>query len=95
MSETNQNRLRDKGLKMSGKTTQSSELSTHHSMLIRIADINISILSQDPRLNIAVEGATERFLIDKVDPDVMVQARWGNLTEKNNGRKIFDSGALW
>jgi hypothetical protein len=37
----------------------------------------------------------EQFLVDEVEPDVRVRAAWRNLSEKNGGAKIFDSGSLW
>jgi len=109
-----------------------SALSPHCSPLsIRIADINISILTQDPELRIGVEGAAKQFLTHsaapspafdgrvkkprsgstlskpkasgraveglatQANPDVMVQARWGDDFKQCRGEKIFDSGALW
>jgi len=76
--------------------TYHSVLSTHDSPLsLRIADINISILSQDPELRIGVDGVAKQFLVKQANPDVVVQASWGNHFVKAKGKKIFDSGALW
>jgi hypothetical protein len=109
-----------------------SALSPHCSPLsLRIADINISILTQDPELRIGVEGAAKQFLTHsaapspafdgrvkkprsgstlskpkasgraveglatQANPDVMVQARWGDDFKQCRGEKVFDSGALW
>ena len=73
-----------------------SLLNTQSSLLfLRIADITISLLSDDPELGLEIEGATKKFLVPKADPDVRVQARWGDLCEKPGGKKIFDSGVLW
>ena len=74
--------------------TQSSSLSPHH-FLLRIADITISLLSDDPELSLEIEGATKKFLVPQADPAVRVQARWGDLCENHGGKKIFDSGVLW
>jgi hypothetical protein len=73
-----------------------SELSTFRpSLSLRIADVNISILSQDSELKIGVDGVAKQFLVNQANPDATVQASWDNQFAEVKGKKIFDSGALW
>jgi hypothetical protein len=73
-----------------------SLLTTHSPLLfLRIADITLSLLSDDTDLDLEVDEVTKNFLVPQADPDVRVQARWGDLCEKPGGKKIFDSGVLW
>jgi hypothetical protein len=65
------------------------------SLSLRIADINIFILSQDSELKIGVDGAAKQFLVNQANPDATVQASWDNQFAEVKGKKIFDSGALW
>jgi hypothetical protein len=64
-------------------------------LFLNIADFTIALLCDDPELRVAVEGATEKFLVTEADPDVRIQASWGDLSERRGGEKIFDSGLLW
>jgi len=64
-------------------------------MLIRIADITIAFLSDDPKLRIRPEGVMRHFMIHEGKPDIEIKARWANLPRESDGKKIFDSGALW
>ena len=66
-----------------------------HSLFVRIADITIAIVNDNPELKLWVEGATQKFLEDKANPEVRIQAAWGDLVVGNSEEKIFDSGALW
>jgi hypothetical protein len=71
-------------------------LMTHHlSLLLRIADVNIELLSSDSTMMLGLEGALKRFVVEARKPDIRVQARWDDLSRKNNGKLIFDSGDLW
>ena len=62
---------------------------------LTIAGITISVVSDDPDLKLEVEEATKKFLVPSADPDVEVQARWGDIGDNRSGKKIFDSGVLW
>jgi len=62
---------------------------------LRIADITIGLLCEDPEMQLKVEGATKAFLVEEADPDVTVRAAWGELREAIRGEKVFDSGGLW
>jgi hypothetical protein len=64
-------------------------------MLIRIADITIALLSDDPKLRVGVEGGIKNFVVDEGEPDIEIKARWDNLSEESGGRKVFDSGSPW
>jgi hypothetical protein len=75
-------------------------------MFLRIADITITITSDDPELKLQAEGAVRKFLIDGegavrkflidgADPDVRIQMAWGILSEEIRSEKIFDSGTFW
>jgi len=80
---------------MNGGRTQSPDLGTHHSMLIRIADITIALLSDDPKLKVGAEGVIKNFVVYEGEPDIGIKARWGNLPGESDGRKVFDSGTPW
>lgn len=62
---------------------------------LRIADITIGLVSNDPELRLEIEDAMKAFLIGQVNPDLTVQARWGDLSEESGGEKIFDSRGPW
>ena len=66
-----------------------------HNLFVKIADFTIALFSPDPEMKIGLLGATREFLIDEGDPDLKVQAKWGDLSKKNGGKMIFDSGFLW
>jgi len=73
-----------------------SVLSTQRSsMLFRIADVNIELQKSDSRLKLGLEGAMDKFVVDEGKPDIRLRARWDDLSRKNNGKLIFDSGDLW
>ena len=95
MNETNRNGLRNRSLRKSGGKTQSPDPGTHHSMLIRIADITIALLSDDPKLKVGAEGVIKNFVVYEGEPDIEIKARWGNLPRESHGRKVFDSGSPW
>jgi hypothetical protein len=95
MNETNRNDPRTGSLRINGGRTQSPDLNTHDSMLIRIADITIALLSDDPKLKVGAEGVIKNFVVYEGEPDIEIKARWGNLPGESDGRKVFDSGALW
>jgi hypothetical protein len=67
----------------------------YSSLLLRVADASIELLSSDSRLKLGLEGAMKRFVVEEGKPDIKVQARWDDLSRKNNGKLIFDSGELW
>jgi hypothetical protein len=52
-------------------------------------------MSGDANLSLGFEGTVEEFLVEKKKPDIKIQARWDDLSRKNNGKLIFDSGDLW
>jgi hypothetical protein len=66
-----------------------------HPYFLEIADFTISIFSNDAGLKLEIEGITKKFLGGRAEPDVRIQARWGDLMEKRGGEKIFDSGVPW
>lgn len=65
------------------------------SICLSIADIRISLRSDDVDLALALGGASELFLSDEGQADANVEARWGNLSDERGGELLFDSGALW
>jgi hypothetical protein len=65
------------------------------SFSVRIGDIGIALRSQDRELKIGVKGTMKKFLVVESHPDMMVQARFGDLSDENRGKKLFDSGSLW
>jgi hypothetical protein len=86
MSDENVNLHNEKG---SVLITQRS------SLLLRIADVNIELLSDDSRLKLGLEGAMKEFVVEEGKPDIRVQASWSDLSGKRNGELVFDSGDLW
>jgi hypothetical protein len=71
------------------------------SLRLSIAGIGACIDSDEPDLEIAARGAMQRFLVDTVEPDLTMRARWGTLdsppegSDGNQARPLFDSGAVW
>ncbi len=54
------------------------------------------MISVDPSLKIRVEGAIQDFLVQKAAVDIIMEAKWSNLTSfVIKGKRLFDSGALW
>jgi hypothetical protein len=64
-------------------------------LIIRIADITIALLSDDPNLKVGAEGMIKNFVVYEGEPDIEIKARWGNLPRETDDRTIFDPGALW
>jgi len=64
-------------------------------MFLRIADITITITSEDPELKLGVEGAVKKFVIGGASPDVRIRTAWRELSEETYGEKIFDSATFW
>jgi hypothetical protein len=64
-------------------------------LTVSIAGISVSTFSFDPAMRLEATGATRRFLVDEAEPEVSVQAEWGELSEEAGGELVFDSGALW
>ena len=62
---------------------------------IKVADIAIALISDNPDLRLDFEGAMKKFLAEERDSDVRIRARWGDCFEESKGKKLFDSGALW
>jgi hypothetical protein len=62
---------------------------------LRIADITVGLISEDPHMRLEVEGALERFLVEETQPDLTVRASWADLPQTTPGEKVFDSGGLW
>jgi hypothetical protein len=64
-------------------------------LFLRIADISIAVHSKDPEFKIKMDEDTKKFLVTQADPDVRVEAGWGDNSKISDGKKIFDSGVLW
>src|SRR5574337_1204863 len=91
--------IRDKpmnrqGANESALSPQPSSLSPER-LCIRIADITIALVSEDPGLALGVDESIQQFVVDETAPDVHVRAAWGDLHDQNGGEKLFDSGGLW
>ena len=61
-------------------------------MFFRVADIVFHIMSS---LNLRVEEPTQDFLVPQTTADITIETEWGDLSQKPEGRKIFDSGDIW
>ena len=64
-------------------------------IFIQVADLTTAIVCEEPDLNLQVDQATKKFLVEEALPDIQVRAAWGDLAGRMAGEKIFDSGALW
>lgn len=64
-------------------------------LCVRIADIAITLVSEDPGLMLGVDGPMQQFVVDETAPDVHVRATWSDLHNEDGGEKIFDSGGPW
>jgi hypothetical protein len=62
---------------------------------VRIADIAVAVQGDPPSLTLGVEGPTKNFLVDAAEPEVRLQAAWGDLAEGTGTGKVFDAGDLW
>ncbi|MCX5914123.1 MAG: hypothetical protein NTV04_19590 [Deltaproteobacteria bacterium] len=79
----------------SGLSTPSSVLRPQHSALyLRIADFTIALKSIDPTLKIQLSDPVGNFLAADGNPDINLHVSWGNLEEKINAPKIFES-RIW
>lgn len=77
------------------QTDCASPPQTSSEFCVRVADITIKIVCDDPELEIQIDGATKKFLVGDESPDVTLSVVWDDLREEIHGEKIFDSGALW
>ena len=87
--------MKNKGINLNRDKKDSSRITQHSSFLLCIAGINIELFSSDSSLKPGLEGAMKKFVIEEAKPDIRVQAKWGDLSEGNHGKLIFDSGDLW
>lgn len=78
-----------------GLTYRSALSSDCSSLSLRIADITITLVSDDPKLKMRAEGVMKHFMANEGEPDIEIKAKWGNLRRQSDGTKVFDSGALW
>lgn len=62
---------------------------------VSVADLTMSLVSDDTDLILGVDGAAKAFVVDKRSPDVEIRVRWGDLSEERGGEKLFDSGRVW
>jgi hypothetical protein len=62
---------------------------------LNIGDIRVALMTGDPCLKLAVQGAARHFVVPGGEADATVRAAWGDLREPATGDRIFDSGALW
>jgi hypothetical protein len=53
------------------------------------------IVCDDEEMQIEIDGATRKFLVESESPDVTLSVVWDDLRGEISGEKIFDSGALW
>ncbi|MDH3446133.1 MAG: hypothetical protein OEN50_19575, partial [Deltaproteobacteria bacterium] len=77
----------------SAKTTRSNE--GRGELCVNIAGIAIAMTSDDSNFTLDLQRGMEKFLVDPIDPDVRVQAGWGDLSTEKGGNVIFDSGGVW
>lgn len=61
-------------------------------MFFRVADVVFHIVSS---LKLPVEETIRDFLVPQTTADITIETEWGDLSQKLEGRKIFDSGGIW
>ncbi len=61
-------------------------------MFFRVADIVFHIASS---FKLRMDESAQDFLVPQTTPDVTIETEWGDLSQKPEGRKIFDSGGIW
>ena len=64
-------------------------------MLLSVAGVVIALEGEPEGPRIAVDGAARAFVVPGGTPDIRVHARWGDLSRRERGRRLFHSGALW
>ena len=67
-----------------------------YTLLIRIADITIAVMSLDPSFTMKAEGAIGKFLVHGVEPEIKFQTRLADLSDLSpSGKMVFHSGSSW
>jgi len=87
--------MRTKGRVFRSQLSPSAHSNYTFSLFIRIADITYAIVSFDPSLRIQVIYLDRNFLIHEANPDLTIGAGWDDLSKRQRGKKVFDSGGLW
>lgn len=85
---------------MTKHETECARASRAGALTVRIGDIYVALISDEPDLRLQVQGAAKRFVVDDDDADVddadvIVQARRGELRDRAAGGETFNSGGLW
>ena len=64
---------------------------------LRIADVLFAFASRDPAFSLCVPPPAEAFVVeeDGAVPDLLVEARYDDLSRLDPGRVIFDSSGTW
>jgi len=70
-------------------------MKTAPALFIRVADITLGITADSSDVEVRPQEVTRKFIVARRKPDVVIQARWGDLSQRSWGKKIFDSDALW
>jgi hypothetical protein len=71
-------------------------MSVPNTMIIRIADINIAVVSPDASLPIRADASTGRFLAQGLEPHIKIEVHPADLSEHLvPGKMVFDSGGIW
>lgn len=61
---------------------------------LRIADIVISVISEDKKQKFGVDGPYKYFVTDG-KPDISFYTHYGYIPKSKLGKKIFDTGTTW
>lgn len=61
---------------------------------LTIADLTLAMVA-DEDMPLRVDGALASFLADDAVPDLVVRARWGDLSQLASSDRVFDAGTLW
>jgi hypothetical protein len=62
---------------------------------VSVADIKTRVVCDASQMEIQIDGATQKFLVEDQSPDVTLTVVRDDLGEDTPGEMIFDSGALW
>lgn len=69
---------------------------TSSALCLGVAGVKIAVRASGADLSLRVEGPSQRFLVSPCSAaDVTLEAAWGDLSEDEPARLIFDSGGAW
>ena len=64
-------------------------------LLLRVADVAMQILCDDPAIALTVADTVRPFVIAATDPDVTIRVERAGHLRAPSGEKLFDSSGVW